>query len=81
MRDSGSLMVITGSLDDMLGVYRGLPNEMKRGRSGLILSPRAANDGDVLNVRLPRSAAGAMPAGRGVLASPLGWTWVQVPRP
>ncbi len=81
MRDSGSLMVITGSIDDMLGVYRGLPNEMKRGRNGLILSPRASNDGDVLNVRLPRSASGAMPVGRGVLASPLGWTWVQVPRP
>ncbi len=80
MRDSGSLMVITGGIDDMLGVYRGLPNEMKRGRSGLVLSPRASNDGDVLNVRLPRSASGAMPVGRGVLASPLGWTWVQVPR-
>ena len=80
MRDSGSLMIITGGIDDMLSVYRGLPNEMKRGRSGLVLSPRATNDGDVLNVRLPRSASGAMPVGRGVLASPLGWTWVQVPR-
>ena len=80
MRDTGSLMVITGAIDDMLSVYRGLPNEMKRGRSGLVLSPRATNDGDVLNVRLPRSASGAMPVGRGVLASPLGWTWVQVPR-
>ena len=80
MRDSGSLMFITGGIDDMLSVYRGLPNEMKRGRSGLVLSPRATNDGDVLNVRLPRSASGAMPIGRGVLTSPLGWTWVQVPR-
>ncbi len=80
MRDSGSLMFITGGIDDMLSVYRGLPNEMKRGRSGLVLSPRATNDGDVLNVRLPRSASGAMPIGRGVLTSPLGWTWIQVPR-
>ena len=80
MRDTGSTMIITGAIDDMLSVYRGLPNEMKRGRSGLVLSPRASNDGDVLNVRLPRSASGAMPVGRGVLASPLGWTWVQVPR-
>ena len=80
MRDTDSTMIITGAIDDMLSVYRGLPNEMKRGRSGLILAPRASNDGDVLNVRLPRSASGAMPVGRGVLASPLGWTWVQVPR-
>ena len=80
MRDSGSLMFITGGIDDMLSVYRGLPNEMKRGRSGLVLSPRATNDGDVLNVRLPRSASGAMPIGRGVLTSPIGWTWVQIPR-
>ena len=80
MRDSGSLMIITGGIDDMLSVYRGLPNEMKRGRSGLVLSPRATNDGDVLNVRLPRSASGAMPVGRGVLTSPIGWTWVQIPR-
>ncbi len=80
MRDTGSTMIITGGIDDMLTVYRGLPNEMKRGRSGLVLAPRASNDGDVLNVRLPRSASGAMPVGRGVLASPLGWTWVQVPR-
>jgi S-DNA-T family DNA segregation ATPase FtsK/SpoIIIE len=80
MRDTGSTMIITGAIDDMLSVYRGLPNEMKRGRSGLLLAPRASNDGDVLNVRLPRSASGAMPVGRGVLTSPLGWTWVQVPR-
>ncbi len=80
MRDTGSTMIITASIDDMLSVYRGLPNEMKRGRSGLLLAPRASTDGDVLNVRLPRSASGAMPVGRGVLASPLGWTWVQVPR-
>ena len=80
MRDTGSLMVVTGAIDDLLGVYRGLPHELKRGRSGLILAPRASNDGDVLNVRLPRSASGAMPVGRGVLATPTGWTWIQVPR-
>ena len=80
MRDTGSLMVVSGSIDDMGNVYRGLPNDLKRGRSGLILSPRSANDGDALNVRLPRSASGMMPVGRGVLANPTGWTWVQVPR-
>ena len=80
MRDSGSLLFVTGAIDDMLSVYRGLPNELKRGRNGLILAPRATNDGDALNVRLPRSASGTMPVGRGVLASSLGWTWVQVPR-
>ena len=80
MRDTGSLMVVGGSIDDMGNVYRGLPNDLKRNRSGLILSPRSANDGDALNVRLPRSASGMMPVGRGVLANPTGWTWVQVPR-
>ncbi len=80
MRDTADMMVVAGSLDEISSVYRGLTVEMKRGRTGLILSPRAANDGDILNVRLPRSVGAAVPQGRGVLASPTGWRWVQVPR-
>ena len=80
MRDTGSRMFVSGGIDELGGVYRGLPNDLKRARTGLILSPRSGQDGDVLNIRLPRSAAGVMPVGRGVLASPVGWTWVQVPR-
>jgi S-DNA-T family DNA segregation ATPase FtsK/SpoIIIE len=80
MRDTANAMVVAGSLDEISSVYRGLTVEMKRGRSGLILAPRAASDGDVLNVRLPRSVGSAVPQGRGVMTSPTGWRWVQVPR-
>ncbi len=80
MRDTGNAMVVAGSIDEVTSVYRGLTVELKRGRTGLLLAPRAANDGDVLNLRLPRSVGSAVPVGRGVFATPTGWRWVQVPR-
>ena len=80
MRDTLNAMVVAGSIDEIASVYRGLTVEMKRGRTGLVLSPRSSSDGDVLNVRLPRSVGSAVPQGRGVLATPTGWRWVQVPR-
>lgn len=80
MRDTANAMVVAGSIDEVTSVYRGLTVELKRGRTGLLLAPRAANDGDVLNLRLPRSVGSAVPVGRGVFATPTGWRWVQVPR-
>lgn len=80
MRDTPNAMIVAGGIDELGAVYRGLPADLKRGRTGLVLAPRASNDGDVLNARLPRSVGGAVPQGRGLLVSPSGYVWVQVPR-
>jgi S-DNA-T family DNA segregation ATPase FtsK/SpoIIIE len=80
MRDTSNIMVVGASIDEILSLYRGLTNELKRGRTGLVLAPRASNDGDVLNARLPRSIGAATPVGRGVLTDASGWRWIQVPK-
>ncbi|GAA3546343.1 cell division protein FtsK [Aeromicrobium flavum] len=80
MRDTANAMIIAGGIDELGAVYRGLPSDLKRGRTGLVLSPRASNDGDVLNARLPRSVGAAVPPGRGLLINPTGYRWVQVPK-
>jgi DNA segregation ATPase FtsK/SpoIIIE, S-DNA-T family len=79
LRDSGNAVVVACGLDEVGSYYRGLTAEIRKGRTGLLLSPRSSADGDVVSVRLPRSATASMPSGRGVLARPGGWSWVQVP--
>ncbi|GAA3528773.1 FtsK/SpoIIIE domain-containing protein [Aeromicrobium panaciterrae] len=80
MRDTTSVMVVAANIDEILSLYRGLPVELKRGRTGLVLAPRSSSDGDVLNARLPRSVGASLPVGRGVLTHAAGWRWVQVPK-
>ncbi len=80
MRDSQNTLIIAGGIDELSGTYRGVIAELKKGRSGLLLAPRASSDGEVLNAKLPRSVGSAAPAGRGVLTSPTGWRWIQIPR-
>ena len=80
LRDTTSIMVVAANIDEILSLYRGLPIELKRGRTGLVLAPRASNDGEVLNARLPRSVGASLPVGRGVLTHAGGWRWVQVPK-
>lgn len=80
MRDTANALIVAGGIDEMGAMYRGLPADLKRGRTGLILAPRASNDGDLLNARLPRSVGAAVPPGRGMLVTPTGHRWVQVPK-
>ena len=42
------------------------PVDVRRSRSGLLLSPQSQGDGDLLGVRLPRNMV-AGPLGRGLL--------------
>ena len=81
MRDTANAMVVAGGVDELNGMYRGLPAEIKKGRTGLILAPRSSTDGDLFTARLPRSVGGPVPVGRAVLVTTTGWTWVQVPKP
>ncbi|MGH8775803.1 MAG: FtsK/SpoIIIE domain-containing protein [Jiangellaceae bacterium] len=81
IRDSADAMVVACGIDEVTGMYRGPTAMMRRSRTGLILSPRSASDGDVFSSRLPRSVGGVTPAGRGILVTARGWEWVQVPQP
>lgn len=80
MRDTPNAMIVAGGIDEISGMYRGLTADLKKGRTGLVLAPRASNDGDVLNARLPRSVGAAVPPGRGLLINPTGFRWIQVPK-
>ncbi|WP_337063244.1 FtsK/SpoIIIE domain-containing protein [Kineococcus sp. G2] len=66
LRDSGCAVVAAGTLEELTSMYRGPVVALKRQRTGVLLSPRAAGDGDLFGVRLSRSALGG-PAGRGLL--------------
>jgi S-DNA-T family DNA segregation ATPase FtsK/SpoIIIE len=79
LRDSGSAVIVACGIDEVGGYYRGLTADIRKGRTGLLLAPRASTDGEILNIRLPRSATATLPLGRGVFARPGGWTWAQVP--
>ncbi|MGH8824310.1 MAG: FtsK/SpoIIIE domain-containing protein [Jiangellaceae bacterium] len=81
IRDSADALLVACGIDEVTGMYRGPTAVMRRSRTGLILSPRGATDGDVFTARLPRSVGGVTPTGRGILVRAGGWEWVQVPQP
>ncbi len=78
LRDSGSLLIAAGTTDDLGSAYRGPAAALKKSRSGLLLSPGTPNDGDMFGIRLPRSVAGGMPPGRGLMVASGQWELVQV---
>jgi len=65
-RDADQAVVAAGTTDDLNSQYRGFVVDIRRSRSGLLLSPQSPSDGDLLGVRLPRNMA-AGPVGRGLL--------------
>jgi S-DNA-T family DNA segregation ATPase FtsK/SpoIIIE len=68
VRDSGNLVIAAGTTDDLLPQrYRGWLAAMRRGRCGLLLNPSSYVDGEVFDVKLPRSTRGGWPPGRALL--------------
>src|SRR5215218_1202832 len=65
-RDADQAVVAAGTTADLSSQYRGFVVDLRRSRSGLLLSPQSQGDGDLLGVRLPRNMA-AGPLGRGLL--------------
>jgi S-DNA-T family DNA segregation ATPase FtsK/SpoIIIE len=65
-RDADHAVVAAGTTDDLGSQYRGFVVDLRRSRSGLLISPRSPGDGDLLGARLPRNMA-AGPPGRGLL--------------
>jgi S-DNA-T family DNA segregation ATPase FtsK/SpoIIIE len=79
-RDADQAVVVAGTTEDLGSQYRGFVVDVRRSRSGLLISPQSSNDGDLLGVRLPRNMA-AGPPGRGLLALNGTITAVQVALP
>lgn len=79
-RDGDHGVLVAGASDALSSTYRGFTVDVRRSRSGLILSPQTPADGDVLGVRLPRGVEGG-PPGRGILVVGGTMSPVQVPRP
>ncbi len=69
-RDTGLVVLAGATTEDLvLSRYRGWLAEARRSRSGVLLTPAASSDGELFDLRLPRSTSGAgWPAGRGYLA-------------
>ena len=80
-RDRGTCVVAAGTTPALLTGFRGVVVELRRARSGLLLSPESPADGDLLGVRLARSALGAAHPGRGLLVQDGSVTPVQVADP
>jgi S-DNA-T family DNA segregation ATPase FtsK/SpoIIIE len=67
-RDHDIVLVAAATTDDlMLLRYRGWLADARRSRCGLLLCPGSSMDGEVFDVKLPRSLSGGWPAGRGLL--------------
>jgi DNA segregation ATPase FtsK/SpoIIIE, S-DNA-T family len=78
-RDGDCALVLAGTTNDLQAGFRGVVAEARKGRTGLLLSPEGALDGDLLGVRLPRNLSLPGPRGRGVLVVRGALTAVQVP--
>lgn len=67
-RDHDILVVAAATTDDlMLLRHRGWLADARRSRRGLLLCPGSSMDGEVFDLRLPRSLSGGWPAGRALL--------------
>ncbi len=81
-RDTGSLLIASATTEDvLLNRYRGWLAATRRSRSGLLINPASHADGEVFELRLPRSIGGVWPSGRALLVERGATTMVQIPAP
>jgi S-DNA-T family DNA segregation ATPase FtsK/SpoIIIE len=78
--DSEWLVIIGGTTSDLLRRFSGWVFDARQARTGIILQPASAADGDIFDLRLPRSVGSGQPAppGRGLLVERGRWTSIQV---
>jgi S-DNA-T family DNA segregation ATPase FtsK/SpoIIIE len=81
--DNDWLIVIGGTTTDLGRRFSGWIFDARQSRCGVLLQPASAADGELLDVRLPRSTGTGRPPppGRGILALRGGWTTLQVAVP
>lgn len=77
-RDFRAAVVLAGTAGE-LNQFRGFIPEARKSKAGLLLCPPSAAEGDVLGVRLPRTAVFSAPPGRGLLIANGEMSMVQVP--
>jgi S-DNA-T family DNA segregation ATPase FtsK/SpoIIIE len=77
-RDNRSALVLSGESGE-LNQFRGFIPEARKSKTGLLLCPPATTEGDLLGVRLPRTALFSGPPGRGLVVRNGEMTAVQVP--
>ena len=80
-RDGQHAVVIGGTTEDLGRGYRGFLSDTRRSRSGVLLSIRTADDGELLGLHLPRNAPAGGPIGRGLFVATGAATPVQVALP
>ena len=81
-RDLDLLIVAAVGTDDLLANrHRGWLAELRRSRTGILLSPRSHTDGEAFDLRLSRHLDTRGPVGRGLLVVDGEPTAVQVARP
>jgi S-DNA-T family DNA segregation ATPase FtsK/SpoIIIE len=78
-RDRGHGLVLAGTTDELASCFRGFTADARKSRTGLLLSPASHLEGELLGVRLTRSAAFTGPPGRGLLVRGGQALLVQVP--
>jgi len=66
-RDGGVGIILAGDIADVASGFSGWQVELRKNRTGILLSPQNITDGDLVGARLPRSSlsAGVQP-GRGL---------------
>jgi DNA segregation ATPase FtsK/SpoIIIE, S-DNA-T family len=80
-QDNGSVLIAAATTEDVLtNRYRGWLAAARRSRSGLLLAPTSHVDGEVFDLRLPRSVGSSWPPGRGLLVVRGETILVQVPQ-
>jgi S-DNA-T family DNA segregation ATPase FtsK/SpoIIIE len=66
--DRDGLVILAGTTSDLVRRFSGWIFDARQARTGIILQPAGPADGDVFDLRLPRSTGSLpQPAGRGIL--------------
>jgi S-DNA-T family DNA segregation ATPase FtsK/SpoIIIE len=66
-RDRGVGVILGGDIADIAGGFSGWQVEVRKNRSGILLSPQKTTDGDLIGARLPRSSLStSVQPGRGL---------------
>jgi S-DNA-T family DNA segregation ATPase FtsK/SpoIIIE len=79
-RDNTNALVVAGTTAEMAAGFRGFVPEAKKSQTGVILCAGSVADGDILGLRLPRTALSNGPVGRGIFVRATQMISLQTPR-
>jgi S-DNA-T family DNA segregation ATPase FtsK/SpoIIIE len=81
--DNGWLVAVAGTTADLARRFSGWIFDARQSRTGMLLQPGSPADGELFDLRLPRSTGSGRPPppGRGLLVVRGQWTTLQVAVP